>query len=252
MQLAMRFLGVGNAQAQDLGNSSAVLEMDGQPILLIDAGTLVPAAYLKRYQSLAPEAIYITHTHLDHIGGLEEWFYRLACAAEPQPLVKLFVPTTVIPMLHKRLADDPRHLAEGGVNFWDVFQLIPVQDGFWHCGMRFSTFEAQHHHYQSAYGLALPGSFVYTGDTRPIPDVLNHFAQGEEVIFHDCASQSNPSHTGLDDLERFYTPEQLQRMVLYHFESDQAGQKLVNAGYSIASIDKPISLTMHAENLMFS
>ena len=234
MRLAMRFLGVGNAQAQNLGNSSAVLERDGKPILLIDAGSLVPAAWIKRYDTAIPPAIFITHTHLDHIGGLEEWFYRIACSSEPVKPVRLFVPATVIPMLHKRMADDPKHLAEGGVNFWDAFHLIPVNEGFWHEGLKYSTFAVPHHEYLSAYGLALPGSFLYSGDSRPIPEIIEHFAAGDEVIFHDCASSGNPSHTGLDDLERYYTESQRARMVLYHYESEKAGSLLNEAGYKIA------------------
>jgi len=38
MTLALHFLGVGSAQAVELGSSSDVLERDGAPLLLIDCG----------------------------------------------------------------------------------------------------------------------------------------------------------------------------------------------------------------------
>ena len=69
MTLALRFLGVGSAQAVELGSAAAVLERDGQPLLLIDCGPEALTAYLDRYGALPP-AIYITHAHMDHVGYL--------------------------------------------------------------------------------------------------------------------------------------------------------------------------------------
>ena len=48
--MRLRFLGVGNSSAQDLGNSSAVVESGaGEPLLLIDCGPLVLPAYRQQY-----------------------------------------------------------------------------------------------------------------------------------------------------------------------------------------------------------
>ena len=75
MNWQLRFLGVGNSQAAPvLGSASAVLERDGMPQLLIDCGQEALTAYLARYGE-APQAIFITHLHLDHVGGLERLFY---------------------------------------------------------------------------------------------------------------------------------------------------------------------------------
>ena len=49
MSWALRFLGVGNAQAVELGSASAVIEHDGSPQLLIDCGQEALSAYLARY-----------------------------------------------------------------------------------------------------------------------------------------------------------------------------------------------------------
>ena len=38
--------------------------------------------------------------------------------------------------LHQRVGDYPNVLAEGGVNFWEAFRLIPVGERFWHAGLR--------------------------------------------------------------------------------------------------------------------
>lgn len=242
MDLALRFLGVGNAQARALGNSAAVFEVAGNPSLLIDCGPLVPGDYRARYGDAAPQAIFITHTHFDHIGGLEALFYSLACARPRPPLVRLYVPAHIIETLSRRMASDPAMLAEGGVNFWDVFQLIPVGEYLWHAGMRFDVFPVQHHEHLSAYGLALRGRFLYSGDTRPIPDVLRSFAAHGEAVFHDCGLHANPSHTGLDDLERYYTAEQRRHLLLYHYESAAAGAALRAQGYRVVEAGVPYRL----------
>ena len=232
MQLC--FLGVGNAAAHELGNAAAVLEdAEGRPLLLIDCGPTVLAAYQARYGAL-PAAIFITHTHLDHVGGLEGLFYRLACEQTGLPPVRLYLPAAIIPRLQQQLAEEPYKLAEGGMNFWDRFQVIPVGEQFWHAGLSFDVFAVNHHAYRAAYGLALPGHFVYTGDTRPIPEALAQFAAGGELVFHDCALHSNPSHTGAADLVDNYPPGLRERLVLYHYESQSAATTLRAMGYRVA------------------
>ena len=75
-EFALRFLGVGNANALSLGSSAAVLERDGVPLLLIDCGPDTLHSYLARYGQLPP-ALFITHAYLDHVAGLEGSIARL-------------------------------------------------------------------------------------------------------------------------------------------------------------------------------
>jgi ribonuclease BN (tRNA processing enzyme) len=219
-----------------------VLEVGGDPWLLIDCGPDTVAGYLGTYGGL-PEALYITHAHLDHIGGLENLFYRLATAAGRPVTPRLYVPTPLLDVLQRRLADYPNLLAEGGTNFWDVFQLVPVSERFWHRDLLFSVFPVRHHEHLAAFGLALEGRFLYTGDTRPVPEVLNRFASRGERIFHDCCTHPNPSHTAVQDIAREYKPEQWTRMIFYHYESEAAGRLIEQEGYRIAHRGERIGLS---------
>ena len=230
---SLRFHGVGNALAVELGSSMATIERDGAPWLTIDCGGEGLSAYLTHYGE-APRALFVTHTHLDHVSGFERLFVDHYFDPARRGRTPVYVPATVVPLLHQRVGDYPNALAEGGANFWDAFHLIPVGDAFWHDGVRLETFAVRHHWPRTAFGLRLRGSLVWTGDTRPIPELLRTYADSGELIAHDCALHGNPSHTGIDDLEREYPRELLDRCVLYHYASHAEGDALAARGYRVA------------------
>ncbi|MEI7036959.1 MBL fold metallo-hydrolase [Fulvimonas yonginensis] len=241
MSWSLHFLGVGAAHAAELGSSAAVLERDGEPLLLIDCGPDTLDRYRAAYGGL-PRAIYITHTHLDHVGGMERLFTRLWFDEALRGTVRVFVHTTLVPWLHTRVADYPGVLAEGGVNYWEAFRLVPCTRGFWLNGWWFDVFPTRHHRPETSYGIALAGSFAFTGDTRPVPEVLARYAATDERVFHDCTLVGNPSHSGIEDIEREYAPEQRRRMVLYHYGSVDDGAKLAQRGYVIARSGERVPL----------
>ncbi len=252
MDWALRFLGVGSASAVELGSANATIEHQHAPWLTIDCGAEGLSAYLDHYGGF-PDAIFITHVHMDHVAGFERLFVGTWFDPARRGKVKLYVPAKVLPLLHQRVGDYPNALAEGGVNFWDAFQVIPVGSSFWHRGMRLEVFAVRHHWPETAYGLRLQGSLAWTGDTRPIPEVLARYADAGELVAHDCSLRGNPSHSGIDDLEREYPRELLQRCVLYHYASAEDGAALQARGHRVATRGQLIPLAeptaMHADAL---
>ena len=230
---SLRLLGVGNASAVELGSAMATIERDGAPWLTIDCGGEGLTAYEATYGD-TPRALYMTHAHLDHIAGFERLFVASYFDEERRGQVRLYVPVTLLPLLHQRVASYPNALAEGGVNFWDAFRVIPVGDHFWHEGVRLEVFPARHHWPDTAFGLRLPGSLVWTGDTRPIPEMLARHADDGELIAHDCGLVGNPSHSGIDDLEREYASDLRQRLIVYHYGSIADGEALRARGCRVA------------------
>lgn len=232
-QWHLRLHGVGNASAVELGSAMATLERDGRPWLTIDCGGEGLTACLAHYGE-PPAAFFITHAHLDHVAGFERLFVKAWFGEGLRGRIRVYVPAKVVPLLHQRVADYPNVLAEGGVNFWDAFQLVPVGEAFWHDGVRLEVFPTRHHWPGTSFGLRLPGSLVWTGDTRPIPEVLEVMAADGELVAHDCGLHGNPSHSGIDDLEREYPPALLQRCLLYHYASAADGEALAARGYRVA------------------
>ncbi|MET0894094.1 MAG: MBL fold metallo-hydrolase, partial [Pseudoxanthomonas sp.] len=230
-----------NASAVELGSANATIEREGAPWLTIDCGAEGLTAYLQHYGTM-PQALFITHTHLDHVAGFERLFVASWFDPARRGKVRLYVPATVLPLLHKRVAEYPNALAEGGVNFWDAFHVIPVGGSFWHDGVRLEVFAARHHWPESAYGLRLPGSLVWTGDTRPIPEVLARYADAGELVAHDCSLHGNPSHSGIDDLEREYDSGLLARCLLYHYASQGDGELLRARGHRVANRGEVVAL----------
>lgn len=230
--MQMRFLGVGGSSGMDLGSAAAALEFDDEPVLLIDCGQDTPHRFREAYGQLPP-AVFITHAHMDHVAGLEPLFFAAWFDTTLTEAVRVFVPADIVPIVQQRLVIERSPLAEGGVNFWEAFQLIPVTQGFWWREHWFDVLPVRHHRPGFAFGLRLEDHFVYTGDTRPIPELLATHASGAELVFHDCRPEGNPSHSGWDDLRREYPPELLARIRAYHYGTAEEAARMQELGANI-------------------
>lgn len=237
----LRLHGVGNASAVELGSAMATIERDGQPWLTVDCGAEGLTAFQLAYGE-APRALFLTHVHLDHVAGFERLFVSSWFDPDRRGETRLYVPAPIVPLLHQRIGSYPNALADGGVNFWEAFRMVPVGDHFWHDGVRLEVFGTRHQWPDTSFGVRLRGSLAWTGDTRPIPEQLAKFADAGELVAHDCTLHGNPSHSGIDDLEREYPRELLERCLLYHYANRADGEALAARGYRVAQPGEVVAL----------
>jgi hypothetical protein len=64
--------------------------------------------------------------------------------------------------------------------------------------------------------------------------MLAKFADAGELVAHDCGLHGNPSHSGIDDLEREYPRGLLDRCLLYHYATAADGDALAARGHRVA------------------
>lgn len=245
MKYQIQFLGVGNAFTMppdgdmnkcDWQSNLLVIAENGKKLLL-DCGSDVRFSLAQAGHALAEiDAIYVSHAHADHIGGLE--WVAFSTFFNPQlSRPKLFCADTI----EKPLWDES---LKGGLNsiegrfttmtdYFDV-RRIPENGHFVWEGIRFDMIQVVHFMservIEPSYGLMIyedgasgaPKVF-WTSDTQHNPNQIKVFYEQADLILHDCETSPFPSGVhahyklggggGLISL-----PDEVKdKMVLYHY-----------------------------------
>ena len=232
--LRLYFVGCGSAFAKTL-NQNNLLVVKGDDHLLVDCGTRCSQALHEAGLPISQvQNFLITHSHADHIGGLEEvqLFGRYVLRRKP---------TMVITRAYEKVLweqslrggselSENRALAFG--DLWDINRPRKLT------GYPRETFEAdigginvkmpRTMHFpdsatswrHSAWSCAviIDDRILFTSDTRFDPELLTSFDArfNFEIIFHDCQMFTGGVHTSIDELCSL--PLHLrERIVLMHY-----------------------------------
>jgi ribonuclease BN (tRNA processing enzyme) len=219
--LELTFVGTGSAFTKRFHQNNLLI-VKGQDHLLVDCGTRAPEALSLHGLTVGAVSNYlITHTHADHIGGLEEVMLVNRYGLKKK--------TTMV--VTDKLADILWSMSlRGGAayneslggrplefkDFWDVItpkriagadrEAAEARIG----GLAVRVFRTMHTPDSSkdwrssfpSYGVVIDGRILYTSDTRYDPGMVIDLDEeyGFEAIFHDCQFFTGGVHASLDEL----------------------------------------------------
>lgn len=239
--MKLKFLGVNGAlvTGPHNSNSNMMLTASSGAIMLLDFGRTAPDVYCHEWKKDLKDidALWISHLHNDHIGGLELLaFSRMFMPRKDHdgnPIKpKLYaVPEVMGDLWEKSLRGGLESIEGRIVHLTDYFDCRPVErnTSFVWEGYTFQPVQTIHvvdgFCYKHSYGLIItsPGgrkTFITT-DTQFAPDQLAGFIKAADVVFHDCETGQFESHVHAH-YNKLCTldPESKAKIWLYHHAPD--------------------------------
>lgn len=234
--LVICFAGVGSAFAKKNAQTAMIIAKHGKTIL-VDAGTTIPVALeAKGIRITDFDAYHFTHSHADHIGGVEELLLLSRYFNKSKPAVIITEVFQDI-LWEKSLKGGCEYNETGLLRFSDFAHPIRPDwvrsqpremyhiDVF---GIDLVLFRTAHipgnvAQWERAFwsnGLLIDRQVLFSGDTRFDPSLFDDVLQGNENvthIFHDCQLFSPGTvHASYDELKTL--PEELRhKMRLIHY-----------------------------------
>ena len=243
-------LGSGTALPHAGRTSSAYwLETDGGSLLLDISADAPNRMAQEQLDWPNLDAIWLSHFHLDHIGGLPPFLFATRNAPQTQPRrkpLKILGPHGFIKLVETvnqsnnyRLLEQPFPVELIEVDPAIEFEILP--------GVTATTFSTPH----TAESLAIRvkekhgGVLVYTSDTG-YDDGLAKFARDASVLLMECSFPRNKpvtKHLELEDAIRIVQHSQVSKVVLTHLYQEWDGIDLASeakklwAGETIEAFD---------------
>jgi ribonuclease BN (tRNA processing enzyme) len=229
--MKLTFLGTGSAFTIGADNwqSNMLLEAPSGKKLLIDCGTDIRFSLAEVGLSAKDiDAVYISHPHADHCGGLE-W---LAFSTYFNPMCKrprLVASADLVDELWHNTLKGGMGSIQGQIASLDLYfevNAIGPNGAFVWEGVTFQLVQVIHYmdgfRFVPSYGLMfdLNGKKVFlTTDTQFAPNQIRDFYNMADLIFHDCETSPFKSgvHSHFSDLATL--PEEYKgKMWLYHYQ----------------------------------
>ncbi len=254
----MRFLGTGNAWSKPPHNyNNNVLVTSNQHKWLIDFGLLGPLALHDMGIPIADiDGIFVTHTHGDHVYGLEELAFKNYFIHHHR--AKLWAPCMLFSEHSKLDGEDLWHnclraslettLDPTGCkrlslsDYFDV-TLLSENASYDFFGVEIEIFAVKHVPHKPCYGLILNGEVAYTSDTTFDREKIDWlFAHGCHTIFHEVSFEPRPPLTVHTHAEEILTlpRHDAERIILMHYEDNASPQimdRLREKGFRFATRD---------------
>ena len=252
--LDLFFLGVGSAFTKRHYQTNLLI-VKGDEHLLVDCGTKCTQAFYELGMPVTGiRNFLITHSHADHIGGLEE-------VALMGKYVTKKKPNMIISETYQHILWDMS--LRGGCayneeeagdiltfgDFWNVLrpqwiENFPRETYRINLGpidivtMRTKHIPDTSSDWQSSFwscGMVIDGRVLFTSDTRFDPELVIQYDQkfNLEAVFHDCQFYNGGVHASLSELKQL--PESIRKKTwLTHYGDnwEQFEEEIADAGFA--------------------
>ena len=232
--MKVQFLGVGDQfSAHDQYHSNMVITAGSGAKMLVDCGSDVKYSLMEcKINPTEIDAVYISHLHADHVGGLE-WLALKTYFGGENKRLKLFCEEKLQSDLwHNSLKGGLECIGIKCMELSDYFDCYPLTEGggFDWQGIQFELVKMPHvmgggcnmYSYGLLAGTAdKENSLFISTDTQFQPGLIENIAERAALIFHDCETSAVKSTVHAHYEQLLTLPASVKNKIwLYHYQRD--------------------------------
>jgi glyoxylase-like metal-dependent hydrolase (beta-lactamase superfamily II) len=222
MTLQLQMLGTGGAFSKKYYNNNALLLTENYTLLIDCGNTALLALHELGRSPESIDAIFISHIHGDHVGGLEEFAFYMNLIHQRKPVLYI-AEDLVTPLWENTLKGAMGNGDELSIN--DYFEVRALQTEVTNQiteGLTLKLIQTPHMPGKSSYSLLINDHIFYSSDMTFQPNLLYKLVYEERItqIFHEVQLNGvGRVHTSLQEL--LSLPADIQKMIsLMHYEDN--------------------------------